>query len=355
MKNITITEIAKRAEVSLATVSSVLNNGKVIVSPKTAARIHNIVKDLGYRPSKNARQLRKKNNQTIAFQIDSRIAVDETWQPTIVLSLLTYQGACSYAGSKGYGINLLIPHLEKDLAEIENKIISENAIDGVILNGWKNLPEADLVRILDDFKRCRIPYVTMDHKIHSKGAPVVAVDMSVGVRQLCSRLKFFGHENVAYIGTTGILNPHSSEQRLKIILEEFSNSQMTIHNKNVLHALTPVESYLKTIQVIKNTKPRPSCIIYSGDHMAIAGIRTIMENGLNVPGDISVIGIDNAPYVVNSPVPLSTIDQKHFEQGSMLAKLLLDQIENPESPIPSKCLIETSFIERKSLGYARKK
>lgn len=355
MKNVTIKEIAEQAGVSLATVSSVLNNGKVIVSPKTAERIHCIVKELGYRPSKNARQLRKKNNQTIAFQIDSRIAVDETWQPTIVLSLLTYQGACSYAYSKGYSVNLLVPHLEKDFVEIENRVISENAIDGLILNGWKNLPESDVSKILDDFKRCRIPYVTMDYKIHDRGVPVVAVNLSSGLRQLCSRLKFFGHKNVAYIGTTGILNPHSREQRFKMILQELADSKIKLYEENICDASTPLESYIKTLQVLGKTKSRPSCIIYSGDQMAITGIRTIIEKGLSVPEDISVIGIDNAPYVVNSPVPLSTIDQKHFEQGSMLAKLLLDQIENPELPVPAECILETNFIERRSLGYAKKK
>lgn len=353
--NTTIKEIAREAGVSATTVSSVLNNGKIIVGAAARKRILDAVQRLGYRPSRKARQLRKRSNQTIAFQIDSRIAVDEMWRPTVLLSLLMYQGACAYASSKGYSVNLLIPHMGGDMKEIESRVLNEDIVDGVILNGWKSLNGQEVDGILDRLKKFNVPVATFDHRIHEKGYPIVSLDLRPAVRKACARLKELGHERVSYIGLTGMLHPHVATQRFKIISEEAAAAGIELPLELRLGAETPVDSYRRTVQLLKMPGKRPSCVIYSGDHMALEGMKAIAEAGLNIPGDISVIGIDNAPYAMNAPVPLTTMDQKHFEQGAMIAKLLLDRIENPGAPAPSQCVLNADFIERGSLGYAKRK
>jgi DNA-binding LacI/PurR family transcriptional regulator len=85
----------------------------------------------------------------------------------------------------------------------------------------------------------------------------------------------------------------------------------------------------------------------------MAGIEALQDCNIKIPDDVSVIGIDNAPYSAASPVALSSIDQKHRQQGIMLAKMLLDRINYPDMPLTSLSIIESDFIERRSLARAR--
>jgi LacI family transcriptional regulator len=354
-QNVTIKEIAKSAGVSTTTVSSVLNNGRIIVGPGTKARILDAVKKLGYRPSRKAKQLRMQKNRIIAFQIESRVASDEMWRPTVLLTLLQVQGVCAYAYSKGYHVDIIAPQQGEDLPEMERQIINENAVDGVILSGWRDLPERQIERILSGISRCGIPAVTMDHKVHERGCPSVSINLVSGIRKALARVKELGHKQLAYIGGTGMLDPRHVKPRFSIIMEELRNYGLELPPRHTANIQTEVDSYRKTLEILKGPGSRPDCVIYHGDHMAMAGIKALTDAGLKIPEDISVISFDNAPYAHGSPVPLSTIDQKFHEQGVMLAKQLIDQIEEPQIKVPSLSVLESDFIERSSLGYAAKK
>jgi len=354
-QNITIKDIAQRAGVSTTTVSSVLNNGKIIVGPDTKKRILDAVKKTGYRPSRKAKQLRMQKNRIIAFQLDSRISSDEIWRPTVLLTLLQLQGICSYANDKGYNVTIVAPQKGKDLQEIEKQIINENSVDGIILSGWRNLPEMDTDKILSGISRCNIPIITMHPKIYEKGYPSVSVNLRSGIKKAFSRLQTLGHKFIAYVGVTEVSNPQHMTQRFDIISEELANHNLEFQKDCVFDVFSEVDSYRKTFEMLNKNKNCPDCIIYSGDHLAMSGMKAIMDAGLKIPEDISVIGFDNAPYAVNSPVPLATINQKHYDQGVMMAKQLIDQIENPEFQVPGLSVIESDFIERSSLGHAKKR
>jgi len=353
VRNITIKEIAGRASVSTTTVSSVLNGGKIIVGAGTRQRILDAVKELGYRPSRGAKQLRSRKSRVIALQIDSRIMSDEAWRPTVLLSLLQVQGICAYARGRGYDVSLMIPRHGKDVEEIEAQVVKENSVDGIILTGWKDLPEVELEALLASLVRCDIPVVTLDYKIYERGYPSVSVNLRAGIKKACSRLVGLGHVRIGYVGRMGVVNPLDAQQRFDIISEELASYGLAFPAGYVVDISSEVDCYRKTLKILESAEDRPSCVIYHGDHMAMAGISAIMDLGLEIPGDISVLGIDNAPYAEGAPVPLATVDQKHYEQGVMLAKQMIDKIENPDSPVPGLSVIETEFVDRASLGRAK--
>ncbi|MFA6714995.1 MAG: substrate-binding domain-containing protein [Victivallaceae bacterium] len=289
-------------------------------------------------------------NHVIAFQIDSRISEAETWRPTVLLSLLQLQGVCSYAYTNGYSVNLIVPQKDNDLQEIESQIISENSIDGLILTGWRDLSETEIRQLLAKLDKCNVPVVSLDYKIYELGYPSVSVNLRTGIKKACQRIWELGHRNVCYIGGKKNVNPQQFPQRFNIISDELAEWGVRLFHDKEKDVYSEIDAYRKTTEILTPNHERPTCIIYHGDHLAMAGIKAIIDLKLRVPDNISVIGIDNAPYSASSPVPLATIDQKHFQQGVILAKQLLDKIENPQTPIPSISVIESEFIERESLG-----
>lgn len=355
-REITIQEIADQTGVSIATVSNVLNKNTGMVGMKTRERILETVKGLGYRPSRKAAQLRKKLNLTISFQIDSRISEDNIWRPVVLLQIMIIQGICSYAYSQSYHVNLIIPEKGTDMETLESVITRDDAIDGIILGGWQSESEISndkIDNLLATIEHYGIKSVTIDHKIHQKGVPAISVNLRSGIRKACSRMSELKHKQVAYIGAFGFINPHFNLSRLDIFKEELKNVNIELPERNIYEAYNELGAYKKTIALIKSTPILPTCIIYGSDHMAMGGIEALQDCNIKVPDDVSVIGIDNAPYSAASPVALSSIDQKHRQQGIMLAKMLLDRINYPDMPLTSLSIIESDFIERGSLARAR--
>ena len=355
-KDITIQEIADQTGVSIATVSNVLNRNAGMVGEKTRERIFETVKHLGYRPSRKAAQLRKKLNLTISFQIDSRIAEDNIWRPVVLLQMMIIQGVCSYAYSQSYHVNLIIPEKGTDFESLESVITRDDAIDGIILGGWRNVSETSGVevdKLLSTIEHYGIKSVTIDHKIHQKGVPAISVNLKSGIQKACLKMRELKHRQTAYVGAFGFINPHFNVSRLDIFKEELKNAGIEFPEKSIYEAYNELGAYKKTLELIKSNPILPTCIIYGSDHLAMAGIEALHDCNIKIPEDVSVIGIDNAPYSAASPIALASIDQKHRQQGMMLAKMLLDQINYPDMPLTSLSIIESDFIERRSLACAR--
>ena len=355
-KDITIQEIADQTGVSIATVSNVLNRNAGMVGVKTRERIFETVKHLGYRPSRKAAQLRKKLNLTISFQIDSRIAEDNIWRPVVLLQMMIIQGICSYAYSQSYYVNLIVPEIGTDMESLESVITRDDAIDGIILGGWQSaskVSDDEINKLLATIEHYGIKSVTIDHKIHQKGVPAISVDLKSGIQKACLRMQELKHRQAAYIGPFGFINPHFNVSRLDIFKDELKNAGIEFSEKDIYEAYNELGAYKKTLALIKLNPSLPTCIIYGADHLAMAGIEALHDCNIKVPEDVSIIGIDNAPYSAASPVELASIDQKHRQQGMMLSKMLLDRINYPDMPLTSLSIIESDFIERRSLACAR--
>ena len=96
--------------------------------------------------------------------------------------------------------------------------------------------------------------------------------------------------------------------------------------------------------------PRPTAIIFNNDEMALAGLRVIREMGLEVPRDVSVVGVDDAPLAENTWPPLTTVRQPRAELGRAALELLMKQIRGEDIRGQTRVLLPTELVVRQSTG-----
>ena len=355
IKIVTLKDIASKAGTSIATVSNVLANREVMVSNQTRQRIRKIASDFDYRPNRRARQLRTGKNFTISVHIDSNVIKDNVWRPTFLLNVAMLEGISHYALQKGYHTHLMVPYMSLDVEEFKQQVIDEASIDGVILLGMRSLKESDVDYLLRECKKHNISLITIDQRVYEKGVPCISVDLRLGTKQAAEAISKMGHRHIAYIGKREGPETHEKYSRFSLVKEELERKGVQITSD--IDICTEIGAYSATSKLIREIKDSrseqvPTCIFYAADHLAMAGMEAVLEMGLKIPEDISIIGVDNAPYACASKIPLASIDQQFVEQGKLLAKGLIDSIENSESTFSGIVSINSKFIHRASLGKA---
>lgn len=349
MSIVTIKDIARQSGASISTVSHALNGREGAVSETRRQEILKVADRLGYRVNRRARQLRKKQNLIISVQLHSQILSSNVWRPTVGLNLLEIQGFSDYVCRRGYHLHLLIPSLGKDVQSIESQVISEDAVDGIVLMGLHDVDRASIRSLLVQLKKCRVPAVTMDLQCASCGVPIVSVDLHDALRTLVRTIRDRGHTHVGYVGIGHVVSHQSLQSRLEQFRQALASAGLELRDTYVRTANTETGAYQATLDML-DQPDRPTCVFYSSDHFAMAGMDAMKYRQLRIPDDISVVGIDNAPYAREYDIPLASIDQRLFDKGVMMGKMLLDQIESPNEPIASQTVIKATFADRQSLG-----
>ncbi len=348
--SLTIADVARRAKVSPAAVSYSLNNQLGDVSRETRDRVLKIAAEMGYRPNRRGRQLRTQSHMTIGVQIDSGLLTSNVRRLTATLPLTLFQGAAAHAAERGYHIQLIMARGGRDLDEVRRQLIEVNAVDGVGLMGLADVTDAELAELMHSLDKVRLPAITLDRRLGALGIPLVGSDRWPAVRQAARRVVELGHRRIAYCGgvTKTQNEPQSKPEQFRAAFEA---QGVPLPDSAVHAALVEIDAY-QVVRRLMQSDPRPTCILFAGDHQAMAALEALADLGLEAPRDVSFIALNNAPYAQGSRVPLATIDQRYGEQGEMLARLLLDRIADPQAPVAGVSLLASTFIERESLGPA---
>jgi len=346
----TLQDVALAAGTSKATVSNVLNDRPGMVSARVREKVMDTARRLGYRPNRMARQLRRQSHRVISVALSSAFAFSKRWRPTLALTLRIVQGISAYASELGYHVHLLAPAENSDLDEMRKQFIGENAVDGVVFMGLPS-DEEELARFITDLRGIGMPMVTVDRSAMAMGVPGVSVDIRPGCQQAARYLARHGHGATAFLGVGDLSVRSHLLSRLSVLTEELEAAGSRIPREFIMETGTELDAYCNTRALLERGDA-PSCIIYTGDFLAMAGLRAIREHGLRCPQDISVLSFNNDPAARDAEVPLTTIDLKQFEQGRCLATTLFNQIERPDAPVPSLTLVASELVNRESVGPA---
>lgn len=315
----TIYDVAKVAGVGVGTVSRVLNNS-TRVSPETQEKVTNAIHELGYRPSKVARQLSTGIQHRNIGAIMPFIA-----QPSNVERLRGMQLALSRLGN---AFNLVLYNISEPdrFGELLIEVVEQAAVDGVLI---VTLDVPNEAREL--LAQASVPFVTLSD--FDSGEPGVVSQDNVQGGYLATRhLLELGHRRIAYVGdsfsTSYGFPAKASDLRYKgylSALEEVGERPhseflaLGAHGEETAHALT--------LELLALPRP-PTAIFAMSDLQAVGCLRAIREANLRVPDDISVIGFDDVQF--SRYVGLTTIRQHLELSGDLGMQLLVEMIANPE-------------------------
>ncbi|RCW61020.1 MULTISPECIES: LacI family DNA-binding transcriptional regulator [Halanaerobium] len=332
--SITIKDIAEKAEVSISTVSKSLND-KGGVSPVTRQKILNIAKEMGYFSFHSQVNLKTHN---IAFIMSRRhIPIFNNPFYTRVIAGVEVE-------IENYDYNLLFSTIK--LEDLKSKeipaIISQNKVDGLILAGADI--NTDMIKAIEELK---FPTVLVDNYLSSPIMDSIVSDNYNGAMQAVKYLIKMGHQEIGYAGGP---NSHPSfNERYKAYKLEMIENNLDINNNFIKIKEDFGQNMGKELaKSFLREKELPTAIFAANDATAIGLIQAFNKYGLEVPGDISIIGFDNIELTAFTTPKISTISVDKEGMGQEAARKLFDRIQNPEKK-STKSVIPTELIERESV------
>ncbi|GGI98322.1 LacI family transcriptional regulator [Alicyclobacillus cellulosilyticus] len=338
----TIYDIAKRAGVSPATVSRVLNSYPD-VSPKTRAKVQRVIQDLDYQPSSLARGLATKRSMTIGAFVKEG-PNDGLRHPLLSDVLATFQDV---AGEKGYDILFFSLNEANPQPDKYEAIARYRHVDGLLVLG---LPRTDPAVIA--LSTCGIPCISIDLDLIGPRAGYVMSDNVGGAMQAVEFLVRHGHRAIAFIGDQFATKP--GHDRLIGFQRAIQAFHLPFRPEWVQEGDFTDASGYQAMQRLFELPDIPTAVFCASDLMAIGAMRAIQERGLNVGADISVIGFDDIRWASMVTPALTTIRQRKDELGRQAAYALLRMMEEP-SALPPVITVPTELVVRDTVGVCQVK
>jgi len=303
----TIYEVARAAGVSTATVSRALN-GSAKVADRTKHRITEAIAALGYQPNHVARSLVLKATHTIAVMLPD---ITNPFFPALV------KGVQLAADEEGYAV--LLAHTGGDPAKEESyfQVLRGQQVDGVLLVGLVSAPES-----LKGLVGRGLPVVMLDRPVDLPGSATVRVDHRAGGRIATEHLLELGHHRIAHIaGPKGL---GVSQQRLDGYRRALSSRGVAFEESLVAEGDFSEDGGYRGIQELLRARTRFTALFAANDLSAIGAMTALREHGLQVPGDVSVVGFDDIHLASYTSPKLTTVRQPIYDMGRAAAKLLID-------------------------------
>jgi DNA-binding LacI/PurR family transcriptional regulator len=340
----TIRDVAKAAEVSIATVSRILNGDKTYKSTReTQERVWKAVSDLNYVPNQAAKHLSRHGDMKFKPE-ENRIKVGcvlcvtrEKYTDPYFMSILS--GAESKLVESGYNFSVIRTSYElQDTAILYNTL--NEALTGLIVMETLN---EEIYRIVKE----KIPYIVGIDTLHSD-IDNVCYDRFEAAEKAVGHLIEKGHKRIAYLGGTDVSGCIRREKRYKGYLSALKDIGVDEDLSIVKNCEWDSKlCYAQTIELLSNPD-RPTAIFAASDLMAMIAMNAIFERNLKVPDDIAVIGLSNIEMSEYANPALSTIDVPKTQMGEIAAEILAGRMKGDHS-LPKKIILPTSLIERNSV------
>jgi DNA-binding LacI/PurR family transcriptional regulator len=299
-------EVAHLAGVSQSTVSRILSgvDSRVPIAEETRSRVLRISHEVGYRPNLFARGLRGSGTNLLG------VIVREVVDPFFALMV---DAIMTEARRHGYNVVLGDAHSSADEAgELEEILADIRHCDAIIVIG-------DVKGNFQSAGRSgRIPLVALCQGARSTGVPTISSDQRLGVRMALEHLYDLGHRRIAFIDAGWIADV---QERRAALVEFFHERDLPLVDGYHHFSTNDPRGGQLALEAISSLTPRPTAVFASTDHIAVGVLKAAWGAGIQVPGEMSVIGFDDIPYAEFTVPALTTVRQHSGE----LARLAVQQ------------------------------
>ena len=336
----TLKDVARLSGVSVGTVSKYINNPGS-VKEKNRRIIGETIEMLKYTPNTLAQRLAKGRSNTILLYMVAEANIGaSTW----LHQLPFIQAINDYLKPTDYNLQIKIGAVgnpDESYEYIRNCIYSRN-IDGVaIVSAWAVPKKLILGLLKEDF-----PFVLVDNHNPLINMNDITADNRGMVEFIVDYLAGLGHRKIGFISVD------NEQQHIIDRLDGF-RSAMERHGfgadeNMILHGDYEIAGGYRCADEMLSAGIRPTAIIGGNDNMAVGAIKAIKRHGLSVPGDISVIGIDNSIVAQASDPVLTTMSMPVSEVGRLAIENLLMRIEDAGHEI-KRTVLPCTFIQGESV------
>jgi len=335
MATANINDVARSAGVSKTTVSRVLNGRYEYMTTETRARVEAAIEALQFNPNNIARSLKRKRTNTIGA------IVANIMNP---FSTAITRGIEDYCHVAGY--SLIICNAD-DSAEKERayvQVLRARQSDGLIINTTGQNQE-----LFQELAEAGFPLVLLDRKLEGVQADAVTLDNAKATALAMAHLLGRGYRRIAIV----VYPPHglsSRTERLEGYRKALEEAGLPIDDSLIKIAEPHPGAAREKVRELLSMQPLPEAIFATNYLINLEVLAAVKEGGLRVPGDVAIMGFDDAEWTPLLDPPLTTVAQPTYEMGRRAAELLVKRIESKRPRKPMLHLMEPQLVIRKSCG-----
>ena len=332
-KSVSVVDVARAAGVSLGTVSNALNRPER-VKPETLERVHNAIATLGFVRNEAARQLRAGRSRSIGLVV---LDVANPFFTDIC------EGVEEAAADAGLAVLLCNSNEDPTREKRYLNLLEELRAYGVLLT-----PVLNTNRQVKEMQRRGVPVVLVDRGSSRTQCSVSVDDVSGGelaTRHLLER----GHQRIAYAG--GPLQLTQVADRLRGARAAYAaagvdDAKLTVLETNGL-TVSSGRRAGEQIAAIP-ARRRPTAAFCANDLVALGLLQQMTTHGVDVPGQLAIVGYDDIEFAAAAAVPLTSVRQPRSQLGRTATELLIEEVEDPGQHVHRQVVFAPELIERQS-------
>lgn len=315
MNKVTIQTVADAANVSIKTVSRVLNK-EDSVRDSTRDKVLTVIAKLGYEPSPAARALASNSSKIIALIYDN---------PSAAYITDVQSGALKACYKNEYSL-VIHPcsYKSKGLAEELITLVQRSRLDGLILTP----PLTDDESLKDALYAKEITFACIAPEHTSSNYSSVSCNDSVIGGKITDYLVWTGHKNVGFIA--GQVDHGAAKQRFIGYQKALSAANIELRDEFIVQGDFSYESGLEAGKQLLGLSNPPTAIFAANDYMAAGALRAAFLMGVKVPDELAIVGFDDAPVSRQIWPSLSTVKQPVQQMSEAAANLLIAKIKDPK-------------------------
>ncbi len=320
IKRVTHRDVARRAGVSTAVVSYVINNGPRATAPDTRARVLQAIAELSYQPNASARGLRGQRTHTIGFIAHDYHALD-TFVSPYTANILT--GVAGELTDRNYYVLVYPIVIGEDLAGL-HALLHGARIDGVIVRLIEDSPTTDA--LLDVIAAARIPCVCIEQPGSARfGFSSVTYDDEGGAYAATNYLIARGQRRIGYL--QGDLRYVTARHRLNGYKRALIEQGVDVDDTLIEGQTWASSDAAAATERLLHLPNPPTALFAASDSLAFSAIEVLREQGIRVPDDVAVIGFDDTLVAQDMRPPLTTVRIPLTAIGRLAADLVLRHID----------------------------
>ena len=327
---VTISDIAKKAGVSSATVSRVLNDSGY-VKQSTREKIEAAIKEMNFTPSAIARSLSKNETNTIGVIV-----------PDITNSYFgeVIKGISEVAEANNLNIILFNTdnYLEKEVRALN--VLKEQRIKGIIMT--PGFGEENNKEYIETINNLNIPIVLVSADLKFKELSGIFVDNVLGGFNATNLLISEGHTKIGIM--TGILSSEPAAERVVGYKKALKEANIEINDKYILDGQFSMEKAYELTKKLLDSKDKPTALITSSNRMTMGAIKALKENNKNIPKDLAIVAFDKVDLLDVLGIRITYIDECPLELGRNSMNLLCDIFNDSDKNFKRRVIIVPKLI-----------
>lgn len=327
----TIKDVARKAGVSVASVSKVINN-RPQVSVETRSRVLAAIEELGYAPNQNARELVEGQTRTVGLLL-----------PTLENPIFAQAAKGVETAAARHGYQVILGDFDEDLTKEACllEMLRSRRVEGTISVGFRRGNERHDVGY-HALVAAGTPVVFLMGQVEEKDFYSIFVDEEEAGYLAACYLLGLGHRRLVYLA--GPATAIQTRQKIKGIARAHQERHLELKPEAIVHSDYHLPGGAKAARAIYARADRPTAVFAFNDLMAIGAIKSAREMGLRVPDDISIMGFDGIDWTAYYEPALTTLRQPARQMGQAAFDLILKIIKG-ERPTKRRYPFHAELVE----------